>query len=486
MIGKLKLEVLKKLLDKQGIYSNTNLEKIDKVCIDSREVIENSLFFAINKGNNFVEEVIKKGGLVICDSLNYKDKNIQNVVYVENTVEFIKQYAKEYRKKLKSVIIAITGSNGKTSVKDILSELLSVKYKVHKTYKNYNNHIGAPLTILQANEDHEFIVIELGTSSMGEINTLGQIIKPDYSIITNIGESHLEYFKTRENILKEKSSIIKHTKNLVLIDIEDSYLETLVEKYKEKLVAINLKNISAEAIMFHAECMSFTINLFDYTSRVITNLNGVHNVNNILFAMGLIKILFYDDDIEPFTKKLSDLKLSEMRFEILHLDKMVVVNDAYNASYTSTSSSIKTFSKVFPKHTKVLVLGSMLELGEKSEVMHLMVLDEILLNNIEYLILIGKETMCIADYISKYRIPLNLVYIDIDGKTVARHYNILKNSDDICLYGDKTVEQLKKDSERSAVVNYIKELSEEHYNLAVLFKGSRGMKLEEIVKKLSE
>lgn len=486
MIGKLKLEILKKILEKKEYNINIDLERIEKVCIDSREITENTLFLAINKGNDFVDGVLEKGGLVICDDLKYKDRKDNNLIYVEDTVEFIKMYAKEYRKKLKSVIVAITGSNGKTSVKDILSELLSVKYKVHKTYKNYNNHIGAPLTILQANEDHEFIVVELGTSSMGEINMLGQIVKPDYSIITNIGESHLEYFKTRENILKEKSSIIKHTKNLVFIDIEDDYLETLIEKYDDKLVAINLKNVSAEAIMFHSEYMSFTINLFDYSSRVITNLNGVHNVNNILFAMGLIKILFYDDNIEPFIKKLSDLKVSEMRFEILHLDKMIVVNDAYNASYTSTRSSIKTFSKVYPKHTKAMVLGSMLELGEKSEIMHLMVLDEILLNNIEYLILIGKETMCIADYISKYRIPINLVYIDIDGKTVARHYNILNNSEDICLYGDKTVEQLKKDSERAAIVNYIKELSEEHHNLAVLFKGSRGMRLEEIVRKLGE
>ena len=190
------MKILFNILDEIfGIKSVVETNEIGHVVMDSRKVQKGDLFFAINNGNNYIEDVLNKGAaLVVAD--NYKG-NDKRVIKVENTVESMQKLAQKYREALDIKIIAITGSNGKTTTKDMMYSVLSQKYVTAKTMGNLNNHIGVPFTILQLDSKYEVAVLELGMSGFGEIDLLSNIAKPDIGVITNIGDSHLEFLKTR-------------------------------------------------------------------------------------------------------------------------------------------------------------------------------------------------------------------------------------------------------------------------------------------------
>ena len=218
----MKKEALEEVLGKKIEFINDYFN----VKMDSKLLNKNDVFIAIKGGNNYIEEAIDKGAsLIVCESLNYV--NFKNVIIVEDSIKFIQNWAKAYLNKLNILKIAITGSNGKTSTKDIIYSLLSHYKKGSKTIGNYNNHIGLPFTALQVEENHDFVVFEMGMSNFGEIDILADIVKPDISIITNIGDSHLEYLGSREGIFKAKTELIKHTKDKLIINGDDDYLKNI-------------------------------------------------------------------------------------------------------------------------------------------------------------------------------------------------------------------------------------------------------------------
>lgn len=209
-----------------GIREQLNLDKIENVIMDSRKVQKGDLFFAINNGNKYIDEVLEKGAsIVVADNYSGEDKR---VFKVSNTVEFMQKFAKEYREALGLKVIAITGSNGKTTTKDMIYSVLSRKYITKKTEGNYNNHIGLPFTILQLEEKDEVVVLEMGMSGFGEIDLLSSIAKPNIGVITNIGDSHLEFLKTRENVFKAKTELLNYvsSENTYIIG-DDQYLKML-------------------------------------------------------------------------------------------------------------------------------------------------------------------------------------------------------------------------------------------------------------------
>ena len=213
------MKILTEILQQK--YNLLNLKEIANVVMDSRKVKENSLFFAINNGNNYIDEVLEKGAtLVIADNYLGSDKR---VIKVEDTIVAMQELARDYRMALKLVIIGITGSNGKTTTKDMVYSVLSQKYRCKKTEGNYNNHIGLPFTILQLEDGDEIAVLEMGMSGFGEIDKLCEISSPDYGIITNIGDSHLEFLKTRENVFKAKGEMIKYISEENLIVYGDDF-----------------------------------------------------------------------------------------------------------------------------------------------------------------------------------------------------------------------------------------------------------------------
>ena len=230
-------------MDKNNIFCNlinykceSGFINIKKVLMNSKEVEKDDLFVAIRGGNKFAGEALEKGAYVIYDdeNLQIEEKFNKKAFHVKDSIEFLQEFAEKWRKNLNLKVIGITGSNGKTTVKDMIYHLLSVKYKGKKTEGNYNNHIGLPFTLLRAEKDDDFIILEMGMSDFGEIDLLGKISSPDISVITNIGESHLEFLKTKKNVFKAKTEIVPHTRETLVINGDDEYLKDIDDRKDRK------------------------------------------------------------------------------------------------------------------------------------------------------------------------------------------------------------------------------------------------------------
>ena len=424
------MKILTKLLKEK--FKLEKLDEILKVVMDSRKIEKDSLFFAINNGNKYIDEVLERGAtLVIADDYSGDDSR---VIVVEDTIKAMQDLAQEYRKALGVKVIAITGSNGKTTTKDMIYSVLSQKYRCKKTEGNYNNHIGLPFTILQLDDTDEVSVLEMGMSGFGEIDRLCEIAKPDYALITNIGDSHLEFLKTRENVFKAKGEIIKYvvSENLIIFG-DDYYLKNLsgitvgYEKNCKKRIE-NFKDTD-EGIEFSLEGNNYKINL-----------NGKHNCIN--GAMAVVVGMSLDLTSEEIQKGFDNLNLTPMRFQKIVKGETLYINDAYNASPISMRYSLETFDKLYNDRTKIAVLGDMLELGDKEIEFH-------------------RE-------IIKKALDIKVDRIYIYGERMQKAYELMKQN-------KKIITSLDKNFIRESIKESIKG------SKAILLKGSRGMKMEEII-----
>ena len=415
-----------------GIREQLNLDKIENVIMDSRKVQKGDLFFAINNGNKYINEVLEKGAsIVVADNYLGDDKR---VFKVPNTVEFMQKFAKEYREALGLKVIAITGSNGKTTTKDMIYSVLSRKYITKKTEGNYNNHIGLPFTILQLEEKDEVVVLEMGMSGFGEIDLLSSIAKPDIGVITNIGDSHLEFLKTRENVFKAKTELLNYvsSENTYIIG-DDQYLKNVVGN---KIGFNRENNFVIEDFIDSNDGMSFKVENGEYT----LNLNGKHNALNAGIAIAIGKR--FDLTSEEIKEGLKNLHLTPMRFQKIEKENLIYINDAYNASPISMEYSLNTFDKLYNNMKKIVVLGDMLELGEKEIEFHREIIEKAL------------------------SIKCDKIYLY--GERMKKAYDLLEKNDKIRCFNNKE--------------NIVKLIANEIEKIAVLLKGSRGMKLEEIIK----
>ena len=415
-----------------GIREQLNLDKIENVIMDSRKVQKGDLFFAINNGNQYINEVLEKGAsIVVADNYLGDDKR---VFRVPNTVEFMQKLAKEYRKALGLKVIAITGSNGKTTTKDMIYSVLSRKYRTKKTEGNYNNHIGLPFTILQLEEKDEIVVLEMGMSGFGEIDLLSSIAKPDIGVITNIGDSHLEFLKTRENVFKAKTELLNYvsSENTYIIG-DDQYLKNVVGN---KIGFNKENNFVIEDFIDSNDGMSFKVENSEYT----LNLNGKHNALNAGMAIVIGKRFGLTS--EEIKEGLKNLHLTPMRFQKIEKEDVIYINDAYNASPISMEYSLNTFDKLYNNMKKIVVLGDMLELGEKEIEFHREIIEKAL------------------------SIKCDKIYLY--GERMKKAYDLLEKNDKIRCFNNKE--------------DIVKLIANEIEKIAVLLKGSRGMKLEEIIK----
>ena len=415
-----------------GIREQLNLDKIENIIMDSRKVQKGDLFFAINNGNQYINEVLEKGAsIVVADNYLGDDKR---VFKVPNTVEFMQKFAKEYREALGLKVIAITGSNGKTTTKDMIYSVLSRKYITKKTEGNYNNHIGLPFTILQLKEKDEVVVLEMGMSGFGEIDLLSSIAKPDIGVITNIGDSHLEFLKTRENVFKAKTELLNYvfSENTYIIG-DDQYLKNVAGN---KIGFNRENNFVIEDFIDSNDGMSFKVENSEY----ILNLNGKHNALNAGMAIAIGKRFGLTS--EEIKEGLKNLHLTPMRFQKIEKEDVIYINDAYNASPISMEYSLNTFDKLYNNMKKIVVLGDMLELGEKEIEFHREVIEKAL------------------------SIKCDKIYLY--GERMKKAYDLLEKNDKIRCFNNKE--------------DIVKLIASETEKVAVLLKGSRGMKLEEIIK----
>ena len=355
--------------------------QIKNVVMDSRKVTEGSLFFAINNGNSYVKDVLDKGAsLVIADNTDIADERI---VKVADTIATMQDLATKYRNKLDIQVIGITGSNGKTSTKDIVYSLLSKKAKTLKTEGNYNNHIGLPYTLLNVTDEEKFVVLEMGMSSLGEIRRLGEISNPDYAIITNIGDSHIEFLKTRDNVFKAKTELLEFVnKENTFVCGDDVYLAKLDVN---KIGFNEDNNFRIESYEFSDKGSKFTLDGKEYEMSLL----GKHNISNTAITIELAKKIGLSE--EEIKEGLKDIKISSMRFQEIRVGEDIYINDAYNASPTSMKAAIDTLNEIYNDKYKIAILGDMLELGEDEVKYHVEVLNYLLDKKIKLIYLYGER-----------------------------------------------------------------------------------------------
>ena len=365
---------------------------------DTRIIQKGDMYVAIKgekfDGNEFYKDAINKGA-VACLMSKEPDEKIGSIVLVENTVKAIQQIAAYKRSQVDIPVVAVTGSVGKTSTKDIVAAVMSQKYKVLKTQGNLNNDIGLPFTLLRLHDENA-IVVEMGMNHFGEISLLTSIAKPTLAIITNIGTAHIGNLGSRENILKAKLEILEGLQgNSVIINNDNDLLSDWAEKNKEKYniitYGINNKNSKyvAEDIHSYEDRSEYRID----GKEVVVPVGGEHFVLNSLCAIAVGK--YFDIPMAKITEGISGFELTKGRMEIEKAKcGASIINDTYNANYDSMKAAIEYLEKIEGKR-KIAVLGDMKELGEYSESLHRKVGEEV--KNIDILITIGELAKCIEE-----------------------------------------------------------------------------------------
>ncbi|MBE4909678.1 UDP-N-acetylmuramoyl-tripeptide--D-alanyl-D-alanine ligase [Bacillus luteolus] len=437
---------------------STNEEMLSGVSINSRAIEAGNLFVPIIgekfNGHEFVEGAIINGAKASLWQRNQENppKNIP-LIYVEDTLVALQDLAKTYRNELSLKVIGITGSNGKTTTKDIVASIMGTTYKVLKTEGNLNNHYGLPLTILRLEEDTEVAVLEMGMSGRGEIELLTKIAQPDAAIITNIGEAHLLDLGSRDGIADAKFEIIDGLKEggTIIYDGDETLLN-------ERVMG---KSINTITFGSHSDCTYvpvsikqendvtyFTINKYPDT-EIHMPILGKHNVFNALAGIAVAE--YFNVSLENIQKGLKQLKVSNMRLEVIEgKNGSKIINDAYNASPTAMKAAIDLVQNLKGYSRKVVVLGDMLELGPNEEKYHYEIGELLKPNFVDYVVTFGELS-----------------------KHIAEGARVSFEPDKVKAYTNKTnlIEDLKK------IVSA---------NDLILVKGSRGMRLEEVVMELKE
>lgn len=348
------------------------------ISTDSRKIEDNCIFFALKgenfNGNKFAAAALEKGArYAVIDEREYFISN--KTILVDNVLQALKDIANLHRKKLGIPILAITGSNGKTTTKELVSAVLSQKFKVSFTEGNLNNHIGVPLTLLKMNTDTEIGVVEMGANHPGEIAVLCEIAEPDFGIITNIGKAHLEGFGSFEGVIKTKSELyqyIKNKKGIVFYNLDNPILTNLTTGIQNKI------SYGKENANFTGELISsppFVHVKANFKKGVLylnSNLTGDYNFENIMSAACIGN--YFNVDPLLIQKALKNYYPQNNRSQLINKNGLKIIMDAYNANPTSMQASIKSFISNASENS-YLILGDMLELGTYSKQEHIAVLE---------------------------------------------------------------------------------------------------------------
>ena len=352
-------------------------------------------------GSTLYEQALEKGAIAcVLQGIELQEEIIKKyphatIVLVENTTKAIQKLATYKRSLYHIPVVAITGSVGKTSTKDMVASVIAQKYKVLKTQGNYNNEIGLPLTVLDL-KDEEIMVLEMGMNSFGEISILTQIAKPDIAVITNIGTAHIGMLGSRENILKAKLEILEglNPKGTVIVNYDNDLLHNWYEKQKVnyQILTYGLQEgstILGKNAVFEENGSKCEAILENQTYEVSIPVGGEHSISNSLCALAVAKAL--EIPIEKALKGIEKFELTKRRMEMKKSKNgATIVNDCYNANYDSMKAALDYVGRL-PDKRKIAVLGDMLELGEYSKELHEKVGKEVVNNKIDILICVGEE-----------------------------------------------------------------------------------------------
>lgn len=453
---KLSIEDIVKAV-KGSIYVDGLEYNYSSIETDTRKIKENSLFIALVgenfNGNEFVLEAAKKGSKIcIASQICFNKEELPNnttIIKVEDTKKALLDLAEFYRSKLTTKIVGITGSTGKTSTKDILAAFLGEKFNVFKTKGNFNNEIGLPLMVFNLDNSVDVAVLEMGMNNLGEIHNLAKVARPEVALITNVGISHIENLKTRENILKAKMEITDFFKedNFLIVNNDNDMLNTLKEdSFKFITTGIDSNsNVVAKDIELLHDSVQFRV-IYNGTDEGIVKLPmvGIHNVSNALLCYAACRTLGVSP--EEIKCGANNIEATSMRLDIVKMDNFTILDDCYNASPDSMKAALEV-EKTIEGKRRVAILGTMRELGDESKKAHEEVGKCAKDNNVDLLIAVG-------EFAQEYKSGFNC---DDKIKTFDNTEEVRNNLKDIIKEGD-----------------------------VVLVKASRSLKFESIVKELKE
>lgn len=435
------------------IFNPDLFSSTSNISIDSRKIKKNTIFFAIKgdkfDGHEFVRDAVNAGSETIVierDRLKEFDSIDKTIITVEDTTIAFGELASIWRKKLSAKVIGLTGSNGKTSTKDMLTTLLETKYKVKATLANNNNHIGVPLTIFSADEKDEILILELGTNHFGEIDYTAKIAKPDLAVITNIGDSHLEYLKNLEGVLEEKEALFKRTKEnngKIFINTDDRLLRNIRKKYDH--ISFGFKGdpeVKGQISSYTDEGNPNVVILSkDKSMEFLLPLHGSASAKNFLVCaaisleLGLTKT--------QINKGVNKLAASRGRLLVKEYKNFILIDDTYNSNPSSMENAIEVVRKIKKYKNRIVICGDMFELGKATLEKHIGLYRTIKKCRINEVYTIGK----MMRYLS-----LKMEELGIETK----HFRLKKS---LLMFAGKM------------------DLNES----VILVKGSRGMKMEEVV-----
>lgn len=420
--------------------------EINGVCIDTRKITEGCLFICIKgehfDAHQFANEALEKGAgaVMICEDIEVNGAFVK----VENTATALLALGGYYRSKFDIPVVALTGSVGKTTTKEFTHLVVNAKYNAIKTQGNLNNEIGLPQMLFQIDNSIEAAVIEMGMNHFGEISRLVNATKPTIALITNIGVSHIENLGSREGILKAKLEITEGLKEgaPLILNGDDDMLSTVKsDKHKVYFYGINNGDFKAVNVLEESGKTSFSINYFGNSIDVVIPTIGIHNVYNAVaaFAVGY----FLGVETSEAVNALSNYVPAGMRQKVVRVGKITSIEDCYNASPDSMRAALRTLHDI-NGNKKIAVLGDMLELGDYAKTAHSLVGEMVAENKIDFLLAYGKDAQYYVETAKNGGVENALLFDD--KKELASKLLEIASDEDV-----------------------------------VIFKGSRGMKLEEIM-----
>lgn len=431
----------------ERIYSL--FKKSRKVCTDTRSIAPGSIFFALQgerfNGNEFAEKALNLGcvAAIIDDE---KFRNDERYILVDDVLKSLQHLAFQYRQEFSFPVIGITGSNGKTTTKELIARVLSRKYKTHFTLGNLNNHIGVPLTILQTQPDTEMLVVEMGANHQGEIALLSSIACPDYGIITNVGKAHLEGFGGFEGVKKGKGELYAYlaaNNRTAFINGDNDWLIEMASSRK----LVNTINYGRSEKYYCSGVLSAATPYLNIEWRcgyshgkIRSRITGDYNFENILSAVCIGN--YFKVDPGEISKAVEEYIPDNSRSQVIQSGTNTIVLDAYNANPTSMKASLDNFASM-QGDNKIVLLGQMAELGESSEEEHRSIL--LLLNELKL----------------KNRVLVGSSFVKLKEGEVGNFFNSVPEAAD-----------------------WLKTQSISHH--LILVKGSRSMKMEELLSSLNQ
>lgn len=366
-----------------------------QICTDSRNIKSGALFFALRgdrfNGNEFAKQALHLGAMAaVVDAPELKSCN--GCIWVDDVLHALQNLATYHRNQMPAKVLALTGSNGKTTNKELIREVLQKKYKVLATSGNLNNHIGVPLTLLEIRPEHEFAIIEMGANHQGEIAQLSSMAAPDYGIITNIGKAHLEGFGGIEGVLKGKTELYRFlkTKNaVVFVNADDAQLMQHSVDLKRITYGVSKSaHIQMSAVVSHqTEC---SISLIQPEQVILnSNLIGSYNAYNLLAAASVG--IYFDVPIQHIAAALASYKPELNRSQQFKTAYNTLILDAYNANPSSMQAALNHIFNTYEGKHMILILGDMYELGKESHTEHQNLVNQLLSHHCHAVYLIGSN-----------------------------------------------------------------------------------------------